>query len=75
MAYSTESLTNGIEACKKNIKTFEDAIQKERDTIQEYHAMIETIQDGERKAKAKAAIESNFKRAVRTSVTREADKG
>ena len=72
MAYSTESLTNGIEACKKNIETFETAIQKERDTITEYYAMIDTIQDLERKAKAKKQIESNFKRATE-KVKRDAD--
>lgn len=38
--FSIESLEKGIEACKKNIGTFEDAIQKEKDTIQEYRDMI-----------------------------------
>ena len=41
--YSTESLEAGIEAAKKNIKIFEDAITKERNTISEYHGMIDTI--------------------------------
>lgn len=65
MAFSTESLTNGIEACKKNILTFEEAIQKERDTIKEYFVMIEAVQESERKAKAKALTEANFKAAVK----------
>lgn len=64
MAFSTESLTNGIEACKKNILTFEEAIQKERDTIKEYFVMIEAVQESERKAKTKAKIEANFNKAV-----------
>lgn len=42
--YSTESLKAGIEASEKNIRVFEDAITKERNTILEYHDMIETIQ-------------------------------
>ena len=43
--YSIESLERGIEACKKNIKTFEDAIDKERDTIKEYRQMIDVIEE------------------------------
>lgn len=62
--YNKDSLINGIEACKKNIQTFEDAIQKERDTIKEYYAMIDTIDELERSAKVKKQIESNFKKAV-----------
>lgn len=45
--YSVESLTRGIEQCRKNIKIFEDAIDKERDTMKEYRDMIDYI---ERKA-------------------------
>ena len=41
MAFNSESLERGIEQCKNNIKTFEDAIQKERNTIKEYYEMIE----------------------------------
>lgn len=58
MAYSVESLENGIEACKKNIKTFEDAIEKERNTIKEYHEMIDTVQRKEREAKIRDEIMS-----------------
>jgi len=43
--FSTESLINGIEACKKNIKTFEDAIERERATIKEYRDMIEVVEN------------------------------
>lgn len=39
--YNVESLENGILACKKNILTFEDAIDRERATIKEYREMIE----------------------------------
>lgn len=41
--YNVESLENGIEAAKKNIIIFEEAITKERNTISEYHGMIEDI--------------------------------
>jgi hypothetical protein len=46
--YSVASLMNGIENAKINIKTFEDAIQKERDTINEYHEMIDVIKEKKR---------------------------
>lgn len=41
MAFNKEALERGIEQCKNNIKTFEDAAQKERETIAEYYRMIE----------------------------------
>ena len=41
--YNIDSLEAGIEAAKKNIGIFEDAIDKERDTISEYHDMITAI--------------------------------
>ena len=41
--YNVDSLEAGIEASKKNIGVFEDAITKERDTISEYYGMIDTI--------------------------------
>ena len=44
--FSVESLENGIEAAKKNIGIFEDAITKERATISEYYDMISTIRQG-----------------------------
>ena len=46
--YSVESLERGIEQCKKNIKIFEEAIDKERDTIKEYRNMIDVIENKER---------------------------
>jgi len=57
--YSVESLINGIEAAKKNIKTFEDAAEKERETIKEYYFMIETIERKEREAKIRDEILKN----------------
>ncbi|MHA2046583.1 MAG: hypothetical protein ACW99G_17485 [Candidatus Thorarchaeota archaeon] len=50
--HSVEGLEQGIEHCKKNIKTFEDAIQKERDTIDEYYRMIDLLKEKERVNKA-----------------------
>jgi hypothetical protein len=41
--YNVDSLNNGIEAGKKNIKIFEAAIEKERDTINQYYDMIDTL--------------------------------
>ena len=49
--YNVEGLERGIEACKKNIKTFEDAIDKERDTIKEYRKMIGVIEAKEAASK------------------------
>ena len=55
--YSVEGLENGIENCKKNISTFEEAIQKERDTIDEYYRMIDVLKEKERAKKAAEALE------------------
>lgn len=55
--YSTESLERGIEALKKNIKTFEEAIEKERTRIKEYHEMIDALNQKKREAKAIELIE------------------
>jgi len=60
MGYSTESLENGIESCKKNIQTFEDAIDKERNTIKEYRDMIETVQRKEREEKVREEMSSRI---------------
>ena len=49
--YSIKSLENGIDASKKNIKVFEDAIKKERRTIADYRRMIEVL-----KAKAEPQV-------------------
>lgn len=46
--YSVDNLHRGIEQAEKNIKTFEDAISKERETIGQFKWMIE---QAERKEK------------------------
>ena len=68
--FSVESLTNGIEACKKNIKTFEDAIEKERATIREYHDMIDTVVRKEREARREKEILAQ----MQVEVVRDGDK-
>lgn len=42
--YNADALEKGIEACRKNIKTFEEAIEKEYATIKEYRRMKEVIE-------------------------------
>ena len=60
MSYSIESLENGIESCKKNIQTFEDAIDKERVTIKEYRVMIDAVERKQREAKVREDIQKNL---------------
>ena len=43
MEYDIESLKQGIEKAKVNIKTFEDVIANEYKTISEYRRMIEVV--------------------------------
>ena len=45
--YSAENLKRGIEQAMKNIKTFEDAIAKERATIKQFEFMISKIEEKE----------------------------
>lgn len=45
--FSKEALEKGIQKCKDNIKIFEDAIQKEQDTIREYRRQIGVIEEKE----------------------------
>lgn len=42
--YDIEALKEGVQKCKKNIKTFENAIQGEHDTIADYRNMIEVLE-------------------------------
>jgi hypothetical protein len=65
--FSVESLDNGIEASKKNILVFEDAIDKERNTIKEYREMIDTIERKKREAKIREEMSS------RVEVVRDSD--
>ena len=53
MAFNNDALLRGIEQCKKNIKTFEEAIEKERNTISDYYMMMERNQEQERLDKEK----------------------
>jgi exonuclease VII large subunit len=46
--YDIRGLQEGIEKCKKNIKTFEHAIEGERQTIVNYRSMIETLEQNKR---------------------------
>jgi hypothetical protein len=55
MAFDPKALKEGIEKCKVNITTFEEAIEGERNTIKEYRVMIDAIEEQER-VKAKATI-------------------
>ncbi len=68
--YSVESLENGILACNKNIKIFEDAIEKERNTIKEYRIMMDTVQKNERQAKMREEMTAN----IQVEVIRDGDK-
>lgn len=53
MAFNSEALERGIEQCKKNIVTFEEAIEKERATIKEYRRQIDHNEEQERLNKIK----------------------
>ncbi|NIT03766.1 hypothetical protein GTO10_02420 [Candidatus Saccharibacteria bacterium] len=41
--YDTDALMRGIEAAKRNIATFEEAIQREKNTIDEYRGYINIL--------------------------------
>jgi len=45
--YNIDSLKEGIKKCDENIKVFEDAIKKERDTQEEYREMIKVLEKKE----------------------------
>jgi len=54
--YSADNLKRGIEAAEKNIKTFEEAIDKERETIKKFYWMIEQIDRKDSEQKKAEAI-------------------
>lgn len=64
--YSVESLYNGIQSCRVNIKTFEDAIERERKTIANYKWMIDKLEEKKENAIAaeagRIAIQADIKR-------------
>ena len=49
--YDIDGLTRGIDACKRNIETFEQAIEKERQTIKEYKIMIDHLKEKAKRPK------------------------
>ena len=54
--YTADGLKRGIEQAKKNIKTFEDAIEKEEEQIKQFKWMIKEI---ERKEELKEGLTVN----------------
>jgi hypothetical protein len=55
--YNKDSLRNGIENCRKNIQIFEDAIRKEKQTIQEYSFYISEILKKEKEVREQEEAE------------------
>ncbi len=58
--FSIESLERGIEGCNKNIKVFEEAIDKERNQIKEYYSMIDVLRKKELVSKALKKVEETI---------------
>lgn len=55
--YSIDGLTHGIERCKVNIASLEQAIESEKKTIADYKIMISNLQRAEQKmAEAEANV-------------------
>ena len=48
MVYTTESMNRAIKQAKKNIATFEEAIEKERATIKQAREWMDKIEEQER---------------------------
>jgi len=42
--YDLEAMRQAVKNCDKNIEVFEQAIQKERETIKEYQNIIRTLE-------------------------------
>lgn len=60
MSFNEDALRRGIDQCNKNIKIFEEAIQKERDTIDNYYKQIEHNRNQELIDKQKQAVIDNI---------------
>lgn len=45
VAYDLDALRKNIDRCKANVETFEEAIQKEHDTIKQIRYMISEIEE------------------------------
>jgi hypothetical protein len=58
--FSIESLERGIEGCEKNIKVFDEAIDKERNQIKEYYRMIDVLRKKELAQKALKKVEETI---------------
>jgi len=43
--FNPESLRNGIDRCKQNIKIFEDAIKKEEDTMRQFREYLRIAEE------------------------------
>lgn len=67
--YSKENLLHGIEQAEKNIKTFEEAIAKERETIGQFKWMIEQL---ERKEAEQRKAEE-VKKFIESTIEEESD--
>ena len=52
--YSIDGLQAGIGNCRKNIQVFEDAIRKEKETIQQYEFMISQLVRKDKEARVQA---------------------
>lgn len=55
--YDPDALERGIAKCRVNIQTFEDAIERERQTMKDYREMIDSIERREREVeRAKSLV-------------------
>lgn len=59
--YNIDSLRAGIQNCRKNIQVFEDAIRKEKETIQEYNFYISEILKKEKEQRLQEEAEKQKK--------------
>lgn len=58
--YSTEALERGILDIKKNIKVFEEQIEKERARIAEYRVMISQLEEKQLQERMAKKIEKSM---------------
>lgn len=57
--YSIDNLRRGIKHAEKNIKTFEEAIAKERETIGQFKWMIEQAERKEKERQKAIEVKAN----------------
>ena len=53
-----QNLQDGIDRSKNNIRVFEEAIEKERQTIKEYYFMIDSLERKARESNRTIEIEA-----------------